>query len=562
MVVSDSADSPKSAAVSRVTSTTMLNMPTEDTPLLERKPSKTSPPWRRRSVVLRVLFTAFLVTLSFAVTQVPLIYVFGVMTCDEYYKTHPEPPSGAARCRVHEIQSSTAQSVALLGASTALFGVFNLFFTGWNIKAFGVKWALLVSVFFPAIRLAIQNVGVQTGGALGIIIIQASQIITVLGGPNGYMLALNSFAAEVVEPEERTATLGRLTGCSMFGTAVGYLAGGYLGDIDIIYPFRVTLALFLISCTYVILTLPTIHDQEVESKAATSFMAFFDPLKMLLPKKWILKDGTVQTEYGTLVLGIGTFLGVLATSYIPVLLQMYSTDIFGFGTAENGWLISINSLVRGLFLTLAFPVIISRGRKWLDNRNASKNETNNLNGGDVPAIPNIPAGPDAMPGHGAMASQQMPMQSPQPSKEEATSFRFDLMFTKYSLLIDGMLTGLATFTTKGYEMYIIAVMLPLASGTGPASKGTILAMCPASQRADALSAISLVDLVARMATTGAFGVIFSAFAEIGRPNLTFTCNAAFAAVGFIVLLLARFPPDGARRFVDGEDETEIAPGNS
>lgn len=36
-------------------------------------------------------------------------------------------------------------------------------------------------------------------------------------------LVTNTFASEVIEPSERTAVFGRLAGCVMFGTAVGYL---------------------------------------------------------------------------------------------------------------------------------------------------------------------------------------------------------------------------------------------------------------------------------------------------------------------------------------------------
>ena len=226
-------------------------------------------------------------------------------------------------------------------------------------------------------------------------------------------------------------------------------------------------------------------------------------------------------------------------------------------TAENGWLISINSLVRGVFLTFAFPTIISRGRKWLDKRNAAPIVDIDPVESD---IPDVLARPEDLVSSvpGVTEPQQYPIQPAQPAAVDQTSFAFDLHFTKYSLLADGILTGLATFTTQGYEMYIIAVILPLASGTGPAAKGTILAMCPASQRADALSAISLVDLVARMVSTGVFGMIFSVFATIGRPNLTFACNAGIAVVGFASLMLARFPPQGSRRFVEGEDDDDDA----
>ncbi|KAK3100843.1 hypothetical protein LTR53_018927, partial [Teratosphaeriaceae sp. CCFEE 6253] len=129
--------SPGTASRKSSTATT-ISEPTEDTPLLERKKSTVSILWQN-STVYRVLLTSFLVSLSFAVTQVPLIYVFGVMTCEEYYRHHDVPPPGLSfdhRCQVHEIEGSTARAVALLGTSTTFFGVANLFFTAWMMKAF------------------------------------------------------------------------------------------------------------------------------------------------------------------------------------------------------------------------------------------------------------------------------------------------------------------------------------------------------------------------------------------------------------------------------------------
>src|SRR5215469_9660917 len=124
------------------------------------------------------------------------------MTCNAYYDTHPEPPLGIDRCSNRQIESGTAQAVALLAASTTFFGIANLFVTGWTIKKLGIKSALLIQVFWPAVRLAIQNVGVMTGGSNGIIIVQCSQIITIVGGPSGYLLSLNSYVTEISEHKE------------------------------------------------------------------------------------------------------------------------------------------------------------------------------------------------------------------------------------------------------------------------------------------------------------------------------------------------------------------------
>ena len=107
----DTPSTRKSSLASTIHSTTV---PSEDTPLLERKQSRVEQLWHK-STVYRVLLTSFLVSLSFGVTQVPLIYVFGTMTCEEYYRHHPLPPLGTPawdrRCMVHEIEGSTARSV-------------------------------------------------------------------------------------------------------------------------------------------------------------------------------------------------------------------------------------------------------------------------------------------------------------------------------------------------------------------------------------------------------------------------------------------------------------------
>lgn len=53
-------------------------------------------------------------------------------------------------------------------------------------------------------------------------------------------------------------------------------------------------------------------------------------------------------------------------------------------------------------------------------------------------------------------------------------------------------------------------------------------MCPSSQRADALNAVTLIENIARLATQGLFGFIFSALARTGNAYLTFFCNAVSA----------------------------------
>ena len=527
---------------------------TENTPLIHKDSPPTEPrkPWLRP--IHLILLCGFLVSTSFGVTQVPLIYVFRVMTCDAYYEKHPKPSHGPHDdiCSIPQIEAGTARAVALLGASTVFFGIANLFITGWGIKRFGVKASLALQVFWPAGRLAIQNVGVMTGGATGIILVQCSQIATIVGGPQGYLLALNTYVTEVTGHRERTGALGRLQGCNMFGTAVGGLIGGILAEeFDIITPFQVTLALFLLSTIYVLLCLPYIPPSKKSTSSKPSGPTKISgPLKTLMPSKWILPSGQLQTEYGAVILAAGVFLAVLATGYIPTMLQMYATDLFGFRTRRNSYLVFLHTFLRGLFLYLAFPRIISLGRRWMEKRDtariaASTSSTPPQSGTATPntyaqfatAIEQDEEEQDVLP----------PKPPPGTSSTDSETFAFDLIYTRFSLLADGILTLAASFVSAGWQMYLVAALLPFGAGTASAAKGTILQMCPQSERTDALSAIAFVEMIARLGTTFVFGLIFAAFASISKTYLVFTCNAGVALVGFVVLLGSRFPPEGAKR---------------
>jgi predicted MFS family arabinose efflux permease len=520
----------------------------ETTPLLPREEPKEREGKAAVPVLFRALLCAFLVSLTFGITQAPMLYAFRILTCDAYYEHHEPDPHVADKCARREIDAGAARAFALLASSTTIFGLANLLVAGWTIKRLGVKLALIIQVFWPAVRLLIQNIGIMHGGNVGIMILQCSQIITVFGGPNGYVLCLNSLVADVVEHEGRTGALGRLQGCMYFGSAVGFLIGGVIGDyFGILAPFRMTLVLFLACCVYVAVSLPTIappeEDKDAKVRDTTGILRFFGPLRIFAPQKWELPNGQVRLQFGALTLGIGVFLGILATGYIPILLQMYATVQFNFGTKENGALIFLYSALRGGFLSIAFPRIVAAGRKWLGDGTKSKlvEEEERESAVQVHIIPPTPAVTETV---DPLESEEPP--NPEPANEQET-FAFDLFYARFSLILDGILTGLAVFVSEGWQMYIVAVMLPFAAGTGAASKGSILQMLPNSERVDALSGITLVENIARLSTTAVFGLVFAALAEAGQSHLTFLCNAAVALLGFIVLLLSRFPPKGSRR---------------
>tara|TARA_R110002003_G_scaffold120_7_gene10659 strand:+ start:384 stop:1985 length:1602 start_codon:yes stop_codon:yes gene_type:complete len=518
----------------------------ERTPLLACEESDPKGAKTGRPILFLLLLSAFLISLTFGITQVPILYVFRVMTCDAYYETHTLDPDAIDRCAKREIEAGAARAFALLAASTTIFGLVNLPIAGWTIKCLGVKRALIIQVFWPAVRVFCQTIGVMKGSRIGIAIIQSSQIITIIGGPMGYVLCLNSFVADVVGHEARTGALGRLQGCMYIGGATGFLIGGVVGEaLDILAPFHIALVMFLSCCIFVAVTLPATAPLEVKDearpKSALGITRFFGPLRIFTPQQWVLADGRTATQYGALTLGVGVFLGILATGYIAVLLQQYATLEFNFGTRANGYLIFLYSSLRGTFLSLVFPRIIARGRRWLQPRDEKAQA---ISQEEEPLIQNETISPSVIETTEPMESEESV--NPPPSDEQET-FAFDLFYARFSVLLDAILTGAAIFVTRGWQMYVVALVLPFAAGTGAASKGTILQMLPSSDRVDALSGITLVENIARLLTTAIFGLTFSALAEIGKSHLVFICNAAVALLGFVALCFSRFPPDGSRR---------------
>ena len=121
----------------------------------------------------------------------------------------------------------------------------------------------------------------------------------------------------------------------MLGSALGFLLGGLIAEaFDIKAPFRLSLALFLVSCAYTAIFLPRIApagakindpDSAPGKKKSTALAQFFGPLFVFAPRKYIRRDGVVQTEYGAFLLAWGVFLGILATGECFLLSARWKT---------------------------------------------------------------------------------------------------------------------------------------------------------------------------------------------------------------------------------------------
>ncbi|EIW71307.1 hypothetical protein TREMEDRAFT_27990 [Tremella mesenterica DSM 1558] len=514
--------------------------PTESTPLIPTQHTNTTHDPHKPLIppLSRVLFTSWLLGLTFAFTQTSLVYAFRVMTCEEYYKTHSWTGAGD-RCALPIIEARAARSLAIMSTTTTTCTIINLFLTGFWIKKFGPKAAMFQQTAWAALRNLTQIYAQSIGGSTGVMFIQLSQTFNLIGSSGGYQLAGNAFIAHLALAEERTKLFGVLQGCILLGSSVGYIIGGtvyrYFGQLA---PFQVTFCLLVFCTIFGRFFLPYVspdgnhHPSSVQAleKKKRSFLA---PLALFLPRRKMI-DGKKRWDINLTLLGLGGFFSVLATGYVPMALQLVGTNAFGFLPDQSGVMLSLTLLVKAFFLSLCFPRIIALGRAYFSPSHQ--------------LLPPPERSSDDRPDSPLEAEEPTVTFAPQVDTAKTPTDRahgaeFDLHFLRWSIFSDGCLTACVTASTQGWHLFLAAAVLPFASGTGSAIKGVTLDFVAPEERSDALGAIALIEKLATVSTIGVFGTVFGALSEVGRPTLVFAANAAVAMIAFLLLMFVRFPKE-------------------
>ncbi|KAJ6451122.1 hypothetical protein C8R47DRAFT_1170425 [Mycena vitilis] len=498
---------------------------TDETPLLSLSdnPAKDLEHKDLFSPYRRILVATFLLSTTFAFTTTPLYWAYRIFNCQKYYEDPAHPPyeGNGDACAVTAVESQTAKDIAFQLTLTTLSATLNLIVTTWEIRNWGLRLAIIHQTFWPALRNLTQIYAISVGGRLGISILQGTQLISILGGGQGYLLSVNSYMAEVVEPEERTAAFGVLAGVAMLGTANGYVCGGLSNNISLSAPFKITFCLLVASTLFTAFCLPYIppgglatkkalgsltpppnaHPTQEGPKKDASPFAFLYCLRIFLPSRY--SDGKGRFwNLGTPTLGVRCLL--------PLMLQLTATNEYGFKPSDNGFLIAGNALSRAVFLTLAFPGLIEYGRRWMSR-------------------------------HSSVQDSEAVSTEPSAEIHPHRSSAFDLEFLRYSMIVDAVLVALLVFSNNGGHIWAGALILPLASGTAPACKGVLLDMVPVSHKSDALSAIALVETTAMITAVSLYGALFAFLSDIGHPNFVYLFNALTALFSAFVLFAVRFP---------------------
>jgi hypothetical protein len=142
----------------------------------------------------------------------------------------------------------------------------------------------------------------------------------------------------------------------------------------------------------------------------------------------------------------------LATDYAPLLIQMYATAAFDFDQADNGWLMSEFAFMRSIFLILLFPRIINFGRHLMKRTSSpapEDSDDSSISTADT-QLPTEPSDFDVATGEQTDVEPTKPLSS----THHREVGRFDLIFLRWSLVVDGALTTVVAFATKRWHIYL------------------------------------------------------------------------------------------------------------
>lgn len=117
---------------------------------------------------------------------------------------------------------------------------------------------------------------------------------------------------------------------------------------------------------------------------------------------------------------------------------MYATAAFNFDQGDNGWLMAEFAFMRSFFLIFLFPRIITLGRQWAASTPPRSSAAS------------LPSNPGEFHATSREQADEQPFKAPASNR----AFVFDLIFLRWSLVVDGALTTVAAFATKRWHIYL------------------------------------------------------------------------------------------------------------
>nr|GAT53110.1 tetracycline-efflux [Mycena chlorophos] len=332
-----------------------------------------SPPRTRFSPISLVIPIAMVCRLATRLPSTTTFRIIEQLLCRFYYSTNDPsqlPPSGripSHLCAVPEVKQWYASTMTILALSDGIGSIVAYTLLSFISSRTGRKPAILFVVAAGLVA-NVAIIAFKLGESQSLYLQAALMILWMLfnsfSQPLIMVFATNMYLVDLVEVEQRTATLSSLWGWSTLGSALSFAIGGTItttSDKDLPVYF-VSGTIWVVLFLYIILLLPESfpkYKRDQELAAATNsggLGSLLEPLVQLLPRR---DPEAGVKQWRLAICALHVLLVDLGGAYSITALIVYLTGVERYTPQEMGYVLTTLTFVGAAVLTLVVPRLVA-----------------------------------------------------------------------------------------------------------------------------------------------------------------------------------------------------------
>ncbi|TFK57626.1 MFS general substrate transporter [Heliocybe sulcata] len=349
----------------------------------------------------------------------------------------------------------------------------------------------------------------------------------------------NMFIVDLVSEEERTATISKLNGWSVFGGGIAFMVGGAIttGFDNVLVVFYLSAAMFASLWLYVFFLIPESFSlekreelrrerkakaQEVEAAVSGGWLA--KPrhrlTRILVPEQ--LKEfkptrnpKTGKRNWRLFYLAVHIIFCQLADAYGVVSLMLFLTTRYDYKPSETGYVLTTLSFVDVFCLTLLIPLLVRRILRPYYLRSKPLRTS-----GDMATL-------------------------------SGTSDHLDVHIVMASWFINASAYVILGYMRTRITQLLAVILLGFGCGGGPVARSLVVATVHPLKQGDALGAVEMVSSIGTLLSPIVMGTILTSTIST-FPQLAFWVHGAMLVASSMVLFLVR----DSDRYQEDVDEHE------
>ncbi|KAG8711987.1 hypothetical protein FRC08_015172 [Ceratobasidium sp. 394] len=495
--------------------------PTEESPLLAEQEDAAAPPtkasrfvrFQRAHLALPVVFFGFF---AGTITLTTSVEILQIISCQFWWSRHDPsriPPDGNIPnelCGVPGVQKLFSQLFQVFIILDLCGGLITSSPVGTLAAKFGRK-PLLITVATITTFSALILILALRNASLPLIFVASA--FSAIAGPRQLLLLSTMFVVDLAP--NPAPVLSILEGSIYLGLSISYALGGVIttrsGRLTTVFWVQATISAAIL--LYVIVAIPETFGRDKRAARAAEVAAervrrpslasrssslerirdttsaFARPFGLIWPRR---DPTTGKRNKRLLLLSTAMFFALIGTTYVAPAWMLFVTNHFHATPEQNGYVLSLLSSIKTIYLLFVLPVILKWGRSFYNQRWRSS---------DVET--------DA----------------------DLASSHFDVYLLAVSWFVDAIATsGIGLSRSMGVATAWV-MLFSLGSGASPCISTIVSASVEPLARGEALAAIALVRSVSEFLSPIILGSIMNATIDTSMPQAMFFVSSILMAFG-------------------------------